>query len=298
MQEDSRLEGQEYSQGGTYIQVASISQRREYLGESIDDDNVTRRQYRDWRPPERGIYPSQSGRPPDQRGYPDRGTPRRGYPNRDGRPPRRGGYPGGGPPDGGGPPGDRGHPGPLSGQGPPGPQGPPQPVRPIIVQTPQVTLDTSALENTFDSVGHFMLQLARAQNQTNRQLQQCIQQGQLNMQAHVGTLQQLATSTYQRNFNHIFASIPIYDGSDREGFFPWVECLEAACFYRGRNNKTEALDRSIGPVQNVIMALPNARSWRHIREELKRCFSDQTSLGHAADQLENMTQKPNEPLRL
>ena len=46
------------------------------------------------------------------------------------------------------------------------------------------------------------------------------------------------------------------------------------------------------------MALPNARSWRPIREELKRCFSDQISLGHAAAQLENMTQKPNEPLRL
>ena len=51
-------------------------------------------------------------------------------------------------------------------------------------------------------------------------------------------------------------------------------------------------------MQNVIMALPNAHSWKAIREELKRCFSDQTSLGHAATQLENMTQKPNEPLRL
>ena len=46
------------------------------------------------------------------------------------------------------------------------------------------------------------------------------------------------------------------------------------------------------------MALPNAHSWKAIREELKRCFSDQTSLGHAAAQLENMTQKPNETLRL
>ena len=166
------------------------------------------------------------------------------------------------------------------------------------MQTPQVTLDTSTLENTFDSVGQSMLQLARAQDQTHRQLQQHIQQGQLNMQAHTGALQQLVTSTYQRNFNHIFASIPIYDGSNREGFFPWLECLEAACFYSGRNIKTEALGRSTGPVQNVIMALPNARSWRPIREELKRCFSDQTSLGRAAAQLENMTQKPNEPLRL
>ena len=38
--------------------------------------------------------------------------------------------------------------------------------------------------------------------------------------------------------------------------------------------------------------------WRAIREKLKRCFSDQTSLVHAAAQLENMTQKSNEPLRL
>ena len=143
-----------------------------------------------------------------------------------------------------------------------------------------------------------MLQLAQAQDQTNRYLQEHLQQGQMNMQAHTGALQQLVTSTYQRNFDHIFASIPIYDGSDWEGFFPMLECLEAACFYSGRNIKTEALGRSAGLVQNVIMALPDAHSWKAIREELKRCFSDRTSLGHAATQLENMSQKPNEPLML
>ena len=75
-----------------------------------------------------------------------------------------------GPPDGGEPPGTPG------GQGPPGPQRPPGPMRPIIVQTPQVTLDTTALENTLDTVGQSMMQLVRAQDQTNRQLQQHIQQ--------------------------------------------------------------------------------------------------------------------------
>ena len=166
------------------------------------------------------------------------------------------------------------------------------------MQQPQVTLDTTTLENMFGTIGQSVLQLARAQDQTNRHLQQHLQQGQLNMQAHTGALQQLATSMYQGNFDHIFASIPIYNGSDREGFFPWLECLEVACFYSGRNIKTEALGRSAGHVQNVIMALPNARSWKAIREEFKRCFSDQTSLGHAAARLENMMQKPNEPLRL
>ena len=43
------------------------------------------------------------------------------------------------------------------------------------------------------------------------------------MQGQTGALQQLAMSIYQRNFDHIFASILIYDGSDRVGFFPWLE---------------------------------------------------------------------------
>ena len=121
------------------------------------------------------------GSPPNDGGPPD-----------DGRPPNDGG-----PPDGGGPPGNGRLPRRPGRQGPLGPPGPPGPVHPIIVQQPQVTLDTTALENTFDTVGQSMLQLARAQDQTNRYLQEHLQQGQMNMQVHAGALQQLATSTYQ-----------------------------------------------------------------------------------------------------
>ena len=67
-----------------------------------------------------------------------------------------------------------------------------------------------------------MLQLARAQDQTNRHLQQHLQQGQINMQVHTGALQQLATSIYKCNFDHIFASIPIYDGvTEKVSFHGW-----------------------------------------------------------------------------
>ena len=54
--------------------------------------------------------------------------------------------------------------------------------------------------------------------------------------------------THQRNYAHIFASIPIYDGSNREELFPWLDHLEAACYYCGRDIKTEVLGRSAGPV--------------------------------------------------
>ena len=70
-------------------------------------------------------------------------------------------------------------------------------MRLVIVQQLQVILDTTSLENTFNTMGQSMLQLARVQDQTNHHLQQHIQQGQVNMQAHVGVLQQLATSTHQ-----------------------------------------------------------------------------------------------------
>ena len=49
-----------------------------------------------------------------------------------------------------------------------------------------------------DTVGQSMMQLARAQDQTNRKLHQHIQHGQVNLQAHTGALHRLVTSTYQR----------------------------------------------------------------------------------------------------
>ena len=62
---------------------------------------------------------------------------------------RRREYPEGGGPPGGGYPGGGGPPGPPGGQGQPGPQEPAGPVRPIIVQTPQITLDTTGFGKYF-----------------------------------------------------------------------------------------------------------------------------------------------------
>ena len=97
-------------------------------------------------------------------------------------------------------------------------------MHPIIVQQPQVTLDTTALENTFGTVGQSMLQLARAQDQTNRYLQEHLQQGQMNMQAHTGALQQLATILPIKEILIIYLpAYPYMMEDDREGFFPWLE---------------------------------------------------------------------------
>ena len=62
IQEDPTLVEQEYSQGGIYVQGASMLRRREYPGGS---DDHYRRSYMDWRPLERVRHPNQGGRPPD-----------------------------------------------------------------------------------------------------------------------------------------------------------------------------------------------------------------------------------------
>ena len=147
-----------------------------YPDESDSDshDNSLREDRR--YPGRRRYYQERGGRPLDIEDNQGRGYPGRGRPRNDGGPPDCGG-----PPDDGGPPGNGRLPGRPRRQGPPGPPGPPGPVCPIIVQQPQVTLDTSMLENTFGTVGQSMLQLATAQDQTNRYLQEHLQQGQMNM---------------------------------------------------------------------------------------------------------------------
>ena len=83
--------GQDYPRDGAYFQGTSASNRREYPGDSSDDNQSYRNQR----------YPNQRGRPPDEERYPnrDRRPPRRERSQDDGRPANEHG----GPPDGGGP---------------------------------------------------------------------------------------------------------------------------------------------------------------------------------------------------
>ena len=119
-----------------------------------------------------------------------------------------------------------------------------------------MTLDATTLENTFDTVGQSMMQLARAQDQTNIQLQQHIQHGEANMQAHIGALQQLATSTYQRTLTIYLLVYPYMPEVIGRASFSGLIGLEVACFYSGRNIKIKALGRSAGPVKNMIIGSP------------------------------------------
>ena len=66
--ESTRIMEQDHSQDGMYLSGTSVSHRREYPGDSSDDN----RSYQGQRSPKKGKYPSQNGRLPDRGRYPDR----------------------------------------------------------------------------------------------------------------------------------------------------------------------------------------------------------------------------------
>ena len=96
------------------------------------------------------------------------------------------------------------------------------------------TLDTTGLENTFQAVGTAMSQLAQQQQVANAQLNQSLQQQQERGQI-VAIMDKVASATLQSSYDSIFASIPVYDGSDTKEFWSWLHRIEAACSYTKRN---------------------------------------------------------------
>ena len=100
------------------------------------------------------------------------------------------------------------------------------------------------------------MQVFTAQQAANVQLQLQIQQNQAVQIDYTNTLISLAESTQQRNFDHIFASIPIYNRTNKEGVSNCIERLEATCLQRGRDIHTEVLCKLGGNVRNYLIGLP------------------------------------------
>ena len=111
-------------------------------------------------------------------------------------------------------------------------------------------------------------------------------------------MDKVASATLQSSYDSIFASIPVYDGSDTKEFWSWLHRIEAACSYTKRNPQLEAMGKSTGKVLSTIMSIPQNYPWSIIRQALVCEFSEFTSPVHATAALDNMQQEEGEPLKL
>ena len=197
--------------------------------------------------------------------------------------------------------GPRGHRGARGKQGKKGAKGNTGPAGSFIdsgISTGNVNLDTSGLEESFKELGNSMRDVWNIQKNLNTTMKDHIQIATQANKKNTEALERLNESTRQRDHDHMFMSIEVYDGTDPKKFEPWIEQIEIACRISGRDPRVVALAKSTGAVTEVIRSMRPGLTWTEFKNELKRCFSESKSIVHAAAIFDSFRkQEDNENLR-
>ena len=200
-----------------------------------------------------------------------------------------------GPPE---PPGQMGQPGQAGRDGRDGQV--PQLTKALVeaVRAQRGNLDTTCLENSFDYFGKTITEVLNAQQRANRNLEEQFRKANETQENQVEAMQDMAQVNYQMKFDHMFASGPIYDGTDPDSFDDWLYQIESLCELSQRDVRTELMSRASSHVKHLIRSLPLDTDWETTRRELKRCLTEEKSRAHSAFKLAQIKQKPNENLRI
>ena len=197
--------------------------------------------------------------------------------------------------------GPRGHRGARGKQGKKGAKGNTGPAGSFTdsgISTGNVNLDTSGLEESFKELGNSMRDVWNIQKNLNTTMKDHIQIATQANKKNTEALERLNESTRQRDHDHMFMSIEVYDGTDPKKFEPWIEQIEIACRISGRDPRVVALAKSTGAVTEVIRSMRPGLTWTEFKNELKRCFSESKSIVHAAAIFDSFRkQEDNENLR-
>ena len=197
-----------------------------------------------------------------------------------------------------GPRGYRGARGKPGKKGNKGDQGPTGSFTSTDLPNTSVKIETTGLEDSFRQLGNSMDNVWQTQRNLNTSMRDHIQLSTEAQAHHTDALRRLNESTRQRDHDHMFVSIEIYDGTDPKKFDVWIEQIEIACRISGRDPRVVALAKSTGAVTEVIRSLKAGLTWTEFKNELKRCFSESKTRVHAAAIFENYRrQDDNENLR-
>ena len=100
----------------------------------------------------------------------------------------------------------------------------------------------------------------------------------------------LFESTRQQNYDYLFINILVYDGASKDELETWLDQIEIACQIAGREQdiKKVALGKSKGAALDALRSLDNAAPWGIVKDELRRCFSEDKTRVHSATLLNDI----------
>ena len=159
-------------------------------------------------------------------------------------------------------------------------------------------LDTTGLENSFDQFGRTIFEVLNAQHRTNQKLEEQFRRANKTQEYQAEAMQDMAQANFQMEYDHMFAGVPMYDGTDPDSFDDWLYQIESLCELSRRDVRVELMGRASAQVKQIIRSLPMDIDWEIAQRELKRCLTEEKSRAHSAFKLAQIKQKPNENLRI
>ena len=83
-------------------------------------------------------------------------------------------------------------------------------------------LDTTGLENSFDQFGRTIFEVLNAQHRTNQKLEEQFRRANETQEYQAEAMQDMAQANFQMKYDHMFAGVPMYDGTDPDSFDDWL----------------------------------------------------------------------------
>ena len=140
-----------------------------------------------------------------------------------------------------GPPGQEGQPGKAGRDGRDGLALPLVRALEETLRAQRTNLDTTGLENSFSQFGRTMSEVLKAQQRTNQNLEEQFRRANETQEFQTEAMQDMAQANFQMKFDHMFAGVPIYDGTDPDTFDDWLYQIESLCEMSHRDVRIELM---------------------------------------------------------
>ena len=102
-------------------------------------------------------------------------------------------------------------------------------------------LDTMGLENSFDQFGQTIFEVLSAQQRTNQKLEEQFRRANETQEYQAEAMQDMAQANFQMKYDHMFAGVPMYDGTDPDSFDDWLYQIESLCELSRRDVRVELM---------------------------------------------------------
>ena len=122
-------------------------------------------------------------------------------------------------------------------------------------------LDTTGLENSFDQFGRTIFEVLNARHRTNQKLEEQFCRANETQEYQAEAMQDMAQANFQMNYDHMFAGVPMYDGTDPDTFDDWLYQIESLCELSRRDVWVELMGRASAQVKRIIRSLPMDIEW-------------------------------------